>query len=203
MRQFLLFLNIILLGAVGYLYYLHFSRIEKPGKKTVAVSSYRDTLHTGAGSIAYIEIDSVNEKVSHIRNLRKELENEQRAIEKEWENGYRSLQAQKDEFLKRGSAITEDMAREFQGKLLQQQDQIDSRKQELNQKLSEKSYKLMDELTAEMKKFLNEYNKEHNFSYIFTTGSGLEFLAYKDSAYDITGDVIDGMNERLGKDKKP
>jgi outer membrane protein len=203
MKNISLFLNIVLLGAVGYLYYAHFSADKKAGKTRPAARLVRDSLMNTGSSIAYLEIDSVNQKVDYIRELRKEIESEQRGIEKEWENGYRSLENQKNEFLKKGAAITEDMARDFQGKLLQQQEQIDMRKQQLTQKLTEKSIKLMDDLEKNLKEFLEEYNKEHSYTYIFTAGSGLDFLAYKDSALNITADVIEGMNERLKDNKKP
>lgn len=203
MKNFSLALNVILLAAVGFLYYLHFSSGKKAEKPRKAVVSSGDSATVSGGAIAYIDIDSVNEKVDYIRNLRKEIESEQRGIEKEWENGYQGLEKQKNEFLRKGDAITEDMAREFQGNLLQQQEQIDSRKQALTQKLSEKSYKLMEDLNKNLKGFLEEYNSDRLYTYIFTTGSGLDFLAYKDSAYNITADVIEGLNERLNKSKKP
>ena len=55
----------------------------------------------------------------------------------------------------------------------------------------------MDEIQKNLKEFLTDYNKEKGYSYILTTGTGLDYLVYKDSAYNITADVIDGMNQKL------
>ena len=94
------------------------------------------------------------------------------------------------------------MAQEFQGQLLQEQQQIDEKKQNLSQRLSEKSYKFMDDIQKKLKDFLTEYNSQRNFTYIFTTGTGLDYMVYKDSSLNITADVIAGMNEKMAATAK-
>jgi outer membrane protein len=91
------------------------------------------------------------------------------------------------------------MAEQFQGKLIQQQQKIDEKKQLLTQKLSERSYKFMDDIQKKLKDFLADYNKEKNYMYILTTGTGLDYMVYKDSSLNITDDVVNGMNEKLKK----
>lgn len=202
MKNLSLVLNVVLLVAVGILYYLHFSSNKTAVSSTK--SSSAGIVQTGSRSpIAYVELDSLNEKITFIKSKRKELENEQRAIETEWENGYKGLENQKNNFLKKGNAITQEEAQQFQGVLIQQQQQIDGKKQALSQKLSEKSYKFLEGIQKQLKDFLEEYNKEKNYMYIFTTGTGLDYMVYKDSALDITNDVINGMNAKMSNSSKP
>lgn len=201
MKNLSLVLNAILVLAVGILYYLHFS--NKTASTVKAKSTVTATTATGARPpIAYVELDSLNEKITFIKSKRKELEAEQRAIENEWESGYRSLENQRNNFLKKGAAITQEEIQQFQGVLIQQQQQIDSKKQALNQKLSEKSYKFLEGIQKQLKDFLEEYNKEKNYMYIFTTGTGLDYMVYKDSALNITADVIEGMNAKINAKAK-
>ncbi len=152
--------------------------------------------------LAYVELDSLNEKITYIKERRKELEAEMKAIDTEQENGYRNLQAQKDNFLKRGAAITEEEAQIFQGKLIDQQQTIDQRKQNQSQKLNEKSFNIMEGIQNKLKEFLADYNKDKKFMYIFTTGTGLDYMVYKDSSLNITNDVIKGMNAKLKAEMK-
>ncbi len=202
MKHLSLTLNIVLLLAVGILYYLHFSS-AKPNEKKKKNEIIQLTKSNGnAPLIAYIDLDTLNEHITFIKNNRKLLENEQVAIEKEWENAYRNLQAQKDNFLKRGNAITQAEAEEFQGKLIQQQQMVDEKKQSATQALNDKSYKFLDDVQKKLKAFLVDYNQDNKFSYIFTTGNGLEYMVYKDSALNITEDVVEGMNEILNKGNK-
>ena len=193
-----LFINIVLLAAVGYLYYYNFY-----GRKTHTLSSADDNPkilsnnnYTGS-PIAYVELDSLNENITYIKQKRKELEIEQKSIESEWENAYKGLEAQKNNFLKKGASITQEEAQQFQGQLMAQQQQIDGRKQLLSQKLGEKNFSFMDDIQKRLKEFLTAYNKDKKYMYILTSGTGLDYMVYKDSSLNITNDVIKGMNEKM------
>ena len=94
------------------------------------------------------------------------------------------------------------MAQQFQGELAKEQQQIDEKKQSLSQQLNEKSYKFMDDIQKKLRDFLGEYNSQKNFTYIFTTGTGLDYMVYKDSSLNITADVIAGMNEKMSSSAK-
>lgn len=198
MKNLSLVLNLVLLAAVGYLYYYDFS-----GKKVKDVAAKISGNGVGSDSkiprpaLAYVELDSLNENISYIKERRKELESEMKNIDAEHENSYRSLQAQRDNFLKKGAAITEAEAQQFQEKLIDQQQKIDNRKQQQTQKLNEKSFTIMEDIQKQLKEFLAQYNKEKNFMYIFTTGTGLDYMVYKDSTLNITKDVIQGMNAKM------
>ncbi len=196
MKQFSTGLNILLLVAVAVLYFKVFSNAGniKTLAKVVVDSTARNG---GANGIAYVELDSLNEKISYIKNKRTELEAEQRTIETDWQNGYRGLENKKNEFIKRGNAITQQEAEKFQMELQQDQQQIDGKKQNLTQKLSEKSYRYMDDIQKRLKEYLADYNKEKKYQFIFTTGTGLDYMVYKDSVLNITSDVIKGMNEKM------
>ena len=183
MKNLSLVLNIVLLLAVGYLYYYNFS-----GKKTKEVAAKLSSnfittdSHGYRPPLAYVELDSLNEKINFIKDKRKELEAEMKAIEQEQENGYRNLQAQKDNFLKKGAAITEEEAQIFQGKLIDQQQKIDGRKQQLNQKLNEKSFGIMEGIQKKLKDFLTEYNKDKKYL-SFSVGSAITINSDPEKEY--------------------
>ena len=203
MKNLSLALNAVLLIAVAVLYYLHFSSTKKPSAPSKAVPVATTANGTKIPLIAYVELDSLNENIVAIKSKRKELEAEQRAIETEWENGYRGLENQKNNFLKRGDAITQEEAAKMQESLMRQQEAIDQKKANLTQKLTEKSFNSMEHIQKELKAFLEEYNKDKRFVYILTSGTGLDYMVYKDSSLDITEDVIAGMNEKMKAPAKP
>ena len=201
MKHLSTILNVVLLLAVAFLYFHAFGNKKSSSSATKTLTSSSDAKTPLVAPIAYVELDSLNEKILYIKEKRKELEAEQRSIESEWESGYRGLENQKNNFLKKGDAITQQMAEEFQGQLIQQQQRIDQKKQGLTQKLSEKSYKFMDDIQKKLKDFLIDYNKEKNYLYILTTGTGLDYMVYKDTTLNITDEVVRGMNEKLKKVK--
>ncbi len=198
MKNLSLVLNMVLLAAVGYLYYYDFS--GKKVKDVAAKINHTFSVSDSGGhrpALAYVDLDSLNENITFIRDRRKELENEMKAIERQQEEGYKGLQAQRDNFLKKGAAITEAEAQSFQEKLIDQQQKIDGYKQQQSQKLNEKSFTIMEDIKKQLREFLAEYNKEKNYMYIFTTGTGLDYMVYKDSSLNITADVIKGMNAKM------
>jgi outer membrane protein len=203
MKNISLALNAVLFVAVGYLYFVHFSKSDNKisnKKSTIKASKTSDSV--SGVTIAYVDLDSLNEKITFIKTTRKALEAEQQSIEAEWENAYRNLEAQKNNFLKKGNAITQSEAEQFQGSLMQQQQVVDERKQSRTQKLNEKSYKFLEDIQKKLKDYLTEYNQESKFTYIFSTGNGLDYMVYKDSSLNITEDVVKGMNEMLEAEKK-
>lgn len=199
MKNVSLALNVILLAAVIGLYIKVFSGGKSSDAGPVQAAKAAVATAGGPAPIAYVELDSLNDRIDYLKTRRTELEGEQRAIESEWQNGYRGLENRKNEFLKKGNSITQQEAEQFQNELYAAQQQIDNKKQTLTSKLSEKSYKFMEDIQKKLKDFLAEYNKDKNYQYILTIGTGQDYMLYKDSSFNITEDVIKGMNEKLNK----
>lgn len=200
MKQLSIVLNIVLLIAVSFLYYLHFAGNRKVKGVINAATAHPVNHDTIAGKktvFAYVELDSLNNNVNFIRQRKKELEAEQRTIANEYENAYRELTSARDNFLKRGNAITQQEAETFQEKLGQRQQEIEQVKQQKGQKLAEKGARIMEDMQGKLKGFMNEYNKEKMFTFIFTTGAGLDYLLYKDSTLNITSEIVKGLNNKM------
>jgi len=198
MKQFSLVVNIVLIVAVGVLYYLHFSGGKKAlvNEKTAA----RNVHDTSIGNkivMAYVELDSLNNNVSFIKKRKVELEAEQRIIANEYENSYRELTTLRDNFLKKGNAITQQEAEAFQEKLGLRQQEIEQVKQQKTQRLAEKGARVMEDMQSKLKEFMNEYNVEKKYTLIFTTGTGLDYFLYKDSTLNITSEIVKGLNGKM------
>jgi outer membrane protein len=204
MKQFSLALNVILLAAVIGLYVKVFSK-PKPQSTSTSVtkndSSQTTVSTTGPSLIAYIELDSLNEQIVYIKEHRKDLEREQKTIEAEWKGAMTNLQNKVSELQKNAGSRSQQDAERIQNELMQQQQQIEGRKQSQTQVLSEKSYVFLEEIQKELKKYVADYNKDKNYQYILTTGSGNEYMIFKNDANNITNDIIKGMNEVM-KNKK-
>ena len=199
MKNFSLGLNIALVIAVTFLFYkMYSSKTTTTNANKTAVNT--TTTNNASNQIAYVELDSLYTKINYIKAKRLAIEAEQKSIENDIQNGYRNLENKRNEFVKRkGNSITQEEAESFQKELMQDQQNVDERKQINTQKLSEKSYKLMDEIQSNLKSFLEEYNKDKKYQYILTTGTGLDYMLYKDTTHNITNDVIVGMNKKMPK----
>ena len=78
-------------------------------------------------------------------------------------------------------------------------DQMKSRKQALDSDYSDFVMRRQNEIKSKIETFLKEYNRTKDYSYIVSYEQGLFY--YKDTAYNITADVVKGLNE-LYKTKK-
>ena len=94
-------------------------------------------------------------------------------------------------------SVSQDEAEKFQHSLTQRQQIIDEKKQSQSQALNKRSFEFMDDLQKKLKDFLREYNKGKKYSLILSSGTGLDYMVYKDSTLNISGDVIKGMNEKM------
>lgn len=198
MKQFSIVVNLVLLVAVGFLYYLHFADSKKAAITHPGINAgHRDTSFGKNFVIGYVELDSLNNNVAFIRQRKKELEAEQKVIVNEYENAYHELTALRDNFLKKGNSISQQEAEAFQEKLGQKQQEIEQAKQQKSQKLAEKSARIMEDMQGKLRDFMTEYNKGKKYTLIFTTGAGLDYFLYKDSSLNITSEIVKGLNIKM------
>ena len=81
----------------------------------------------------------------------------------------------------------------------QLEERLKNRKQELDQQYQDFVMRRNLSVKKKIEDFLTEYNKTKNYSYIVAYEQGLFY--YKDTVYNITEDVIKGLNEQY-KSKK-
>ncbi len=201
MKQFSLVLNIVLLLAVGFLFFKVFSKEKVQLSTTKSTVKDSTTASDLALPIAYVELDSLNENITYIKNRRQELERKQKAIETEWRNGMTSLQNRAAEFQRNASSKTQQEAEKLQNQLGQEQQTIEGKKQQQTQALSEESYTFLEDIQKKLKNYIADYNKDEKYKYILTTGNGMDYMLYKDDASNITKEVIAGMNELMNSKK--
>jgi outer membrane protein len=197
MKLFSTILNIVLLIAVGVLYFLHFSKGKNNNYNSAALHSNHKESSNTFQQLAYVELDSINNNVLFIKLRKKELEAEQKLIINEYEYACRQQEIEKNNFIKRGSSISQEEAEVFQSKWLAKQQDVETNKQSKGQRLAEKGSKIMEDMQTTLKEFLNDYNKDKRFAYIFATGAGFDYLFYKDSCQNITADIVKGLNEKM------
>jgi outer membrane protein len=201
MKQFSLALNLILLAAVIFLFFKVFSTDKKHISATKQ-NTKDSTASIGTSmEIAYVELDSLNENISYIKNRRQEFERKQKAIEVEWKSGMTGLQGRAAEFQRNAGSKTQQEAEKLQIELGKQQQIIEGKKQDQTQALSQESYAFLEDIQKQLKEYIAEYNKDKKYQYIFSSGGGADLMIYKDETNNITKEVTDGMNAKLNAKK--
>ena len=176
--------NGVLAIAIIILYVLHFSN-SIPVIKASAMG--------GSGTkVAYFEIDSIQNNYEFFKEVKsalqvKDMENAKQltALKNAFAAKYQDLQ-------KNGQSFTQAEVASRQQELAQLEKNYTSKEQQLSQELQEESFKRLQEVKKKIEVFLLKYNSNKTFSYIFSSNSDLMY--YKDTAYDVTSDIIKGLN---------
>lgn len=190
-------LSILSLVLVGVLYYLHFSGKEKPGK-----SSHATTKSPGTGDfrIAYFDIDSLQENYEHYKDAIEELKKTEQGMAAELQGLRTRYQGYINELQKKGENMTQAEGEKAQRELQTMDRNYSKRERELQNDLQNRQVDMLKRLNSEIESFLEDYNKQKGYAYIFSYQPG-NLLYFKDSLYDITPDVVRGLND-LYKSKK-
>ncbi|MBS1622070.1 MAG: OmpH family outer membrane protein [Bacteroidetes bacterium] len=192
MNRFLLVLNLFLLAATGYLYYLHFGS-GKSRSADVNILPEKDVVSApNSFRIAYFEMDSVEKNFQMVKEVKEELNRKEDNMNREMDQLSRSYQQKANNYQGQAQAMTPMQSESATQDLLQMQDQIKNRRQSLNLEYNDLVTRKMSDVRSKIEDFLKVYNKDNKYSYIISYEPGLFY--YKDTIYNITKDVVNGLN---------
>lgn len=197
MKNVSLVLNVVLLIAVAVLFYLHFSSEKKPEPVKVASSHGTSSVPTGDFRIAYFEMDSINNSYAKVKDVKAELGKEEERINGTLTQLQKTYNDRITQYQSQAQTMTSVESEKANRDILQLQDKIRGAKQELDQKFQDLYMRKMQEVKMKVEEFLKEYNKTKGYSYILAYEPG--FIFYRDSAYNITADLVKGLNEQYKK----
>jgi outer membrane protein len=193
MKNLSLILNGILILAVGFLYYLHFTSGPRVNKNKGSSSVAQIT----GVPIVYINIDTLLNNYDYFADLRAEMEDKQSELEaqlnsrtKTYDQNAKDYQNKVNKGLvtRREAADLEQSLYNEQQEILQLRDQLAAQLQEEEQV---RNRRLIDNIMV----FLKDYNKDYNYQFIFSNSFGSNILYARDSL-DITYSVLEGINKQ-------
>jgi outer membrane protein len=197
MKNTLLAFNIVLLILVGVLFYLHFSSF----KKTEIKSASSNTAATsGAFKIAYFEMDSVENNYEYLKDIRNELKGKEQQLTVQLNQMKNRYMDKVNKFQQEAQTMTQEKQGAIQQDLMQEQKMIQNKEQAVGHELQDASFNKMREVNKTIEDFLKEYNKDKGYSYILAYQPGT--IYYKDTNFDITQDVLKGLNANYKQKKK-
>ena len=189
-------INIVLALGIVVLLFLQF---KGPSKKVEAVQT--NALSTSV-KLGYVDLDSVQEKYLLYKEQMDLFEKKKEDADRDLNNAFQKIDNERIAFAKRGESITqveyENFQRSYQGKM----QNLEEQKRVLENNLATEGMKTMESLKKTIDEYLVKYNKDNNYTYIFSYSSGLNVLFYKDSATNITDQIVAGLNAEYNKTKK-
>jgi outer membrane protein len=200
MKQIGNILSIISFLGVCILGFLHFKGNNKNGRnkpRIIAGDSSKGVMSMTAENVAYVDIDTLEQNYTSYKKRKADFEAREKTIYNEIERGTKALQSEFADAQRRAQAGSMSQAEQeaFQQKMMQKQQDLEVRKQDLSSKLMKDQDEFNKELHENIKGFLNGYAEEKGLDFVyFFTAEGLNTILYANKDLDITGDVLEALN---------
>lgn len=187
-------LAVVALGLIGVLFFSQKSQLEQLKKH---VEGEKAT--AGAGfKIAYFDMDSLEAHYDYFKEAQAQVKSQENAMTQELSSLDRSNQKKIETWRQKGNAMTQAEGEQAQREYQEMQQQFASRKQNLEQALYKSTEDLKTKIRKAIEDYLKEYNRQKNYSYVIQYDAN-SFVYAKDSVYNITADLVDGLNAAYKK----
>lgn len=156
-----------------------------------------------SSDIAYINIDSLLSKYDMFLDMSAALEEKATKADAELTAKGRSLERNAKDFqekAEKGLATRAQLA-EMQEKLARQEQGFYEHRDKMQMELAEENQVMQNNIFHKIQTFLQEFNSDYRYGVILTTSGGTPIM-HADPRLDITGVVLEGLNEQYAKEKK-
>lgn len=187
-------LSVLALVLIGVLFYLlshhtdQLNKISETEKKTSG-NDFR---------IAYFDMDSVEAHYDFFKDAQGQVKSKQDAMNMELSSIDKANQKKMEVWRQKGNSITQAEAEQAQQEYAALQQNFNARKDALSQEM----YKFTDDFKINIRKriedFLKDFNKQKTYSFIFAYDPN-SLMYYKDTIYNVTPEIITGLNEAYKK----
>lgn len=151
-----------------------------------------------AGSIVYIQLDSIVAKYDMFNDLKSELEEKVQKIQNELQSKGRAFERDVKDFqnkIQKG-LMTQSEAEEKNRVLGNRQADLQNLSAQKEAEIQEENTVMMNKVMDAIETFVKKYNEEKKYSMIITG------VFEGDPNLNITNDIIEGLNEEYVKNKK-
>jgi len=201
MKNGLIIWNVILSLVAGYFLFTQFGSKKKKASSSVQ-TTVNDTSSNTQFRIAYFEMDSVATNFKLAKEFKAEVMNKEEQINAEMDDLGKKLQQRYTYYQNKAQAgsLSQAESETASLELKKMKEDMDNRKQQLDQDYSDFILRGQNDIKNKIKGFIKEYNKARVYTYIVSDDPGLFY--YQDTVYNITPDVIRGLNELYKSRKK-
>jgi outer membrane protein len=194
MKQLSLIISIVAAALAGTLLYLRLkeTNVVKP------VTTPAVTAAAGANfKIAYFELDSLQNNYQYFKDALNSLKGKEESMNTELATLEKTYQKKIAEWQQKGTTMSQAESEAANREYQQMQQNFQARKQQLDQTMNDQMNESKKKIRERLEMYLKEYNRDKNYAYIFSDFP--EAIFYKDTMYNITNDLIKGLNEAYKK----
>jgi outer membrane protein len=152
--------------------------------------------------IAYFDIDSINEKYSYFTTMKAKLEQMKDRMDDQLQGMQTRLESTQSGFQKKAQAgsMTQQEQEAAMQTLAKMQQEMAGQREKYLEEFESTRKKSEQELKKSIQDYLKEYNTPQRYSFIMADEPGIFY--YRDSIYNITSEILQGLNAAYKKKKQ-
>lgn len=195
MNKIQILINVILVAAVAALFVIFFS------KKAPAAT---ETLVTGTSEVmpvAYLNVDSLLANYTFAQEASEKLMSKQEDARVKMNTKLRTFQNEVADFqrkLENNAFLSRERAEKEQQRLAKKEQELQELEAKLTQDIMIENQKLNQQLADSLNNFLKEFNADGRY-HVILSNTAKDNVLMANEQYDITNDVINGLNARYQK----
>lgn len=154
--------------------------------------------------IAFVEVDTLLAKYNFCVDLNEAMVKKSENVRLTLNQKAKELDRQKQEFqtkVQNNAYATQERAQQEYNRIAKQEQDLQELSNKLQSELMSENEKNSLQLRDSINAFLKEYNKTKGYSMIISN-TGFDNLLYADPIYNITQEILDGLNARYSSPSK-
>lgn len=197
MNKLLLGLNIILVIAVGVLYYMHFDYT----REDVHDRQHAQAAAANTFKIAYFELDSLQNHYTYYKEVKDYLTKKDAQYGQELNDIRSRYQMKLKEYQEKGPTLSQNQQSDYEQQLMKLQNDYATKEQENNNAMQTEMFDKLQRVKMNIQDFLKTYCANKGYAYVFASSKD-DDIYYKDTIRNITDSIIIGLNQQYETSKK-
>lgn len=154
--------------------------------------------------VAYVNVDTLLAKYNFCIDLNEAMVKKSENVRATLNQKSRELENQQNDFQNKyqnNAFASQERAQQEYNRIIKLQEDLQTLSDKLQTELATEQEQNSMLLNDSIKSFMKAYIAEHGYNFVFTN-TGLDNLLYADQAFDITKEVVDGLNARYSSPAK-
>ena len=197
-------INYLMNGLAALAFIVLFSQCAGKADNQVATTPASANAELSGMKIAYVEIDTLLAKYNFCIDLNEAMVKKGENVRLTLNQKASELEKQKQEFqtkYQNNAYLSQERAQQEYNRIAKLEQDLQNLSNKLQSELMSENEKNSLQLRDSINAFLKEYNKTKGYSMIISN-TGFDNLLYADSVYNITREILDGLNARYSSPVK-
>lgn len=154
--------------------------------------------------VAYVDVDTLLAKYNFCIDLNEAMVKKSENVRATLNQKSRELENQQNDFQNKyqnNAFASQERAQQEYNRIIKLQEDLQTLSDKLQTELATEQEQNSMLLNDSIKSFMKAYIAEHGYNFVFTN-TGLDNLLFADQAFDITKEVVDGLNARYSSPAK-